>query len=106
MHDEAGVARAYDKASESLAKYGDARTGVEEIIARRPDAANLTSKFQQMDAEIGENAESTPSRRDGKSMIEDISKQAAEIIQHAMEALKSIFTRSGPEPSRPGPSPG
>jgi hypothetical protein len=106
MHDEAGVARAYDKASESLAKYGEARTGVEEIIARRPDAANLTSKFQQMDAEIGEKAESTPSRRDGKSMIEDISKQAAEIIQHAMEALKSIFTRSGPEPSRSGPSPG
>ena len=106
MHDEAGVARAYDKAAESLANYGEARTGVEEIIARRPDAANLTAKFQQMDAEIGERAESTPSRREGKSMIEDISRQAAEIIQHAMEALKSIFTRSGPEPSRPSPSPG
>jgi hypothetical protein len=106
MHDEAGVARAYDKAAESLAKYGEARTGVEEIIARRPDATNLTAKFQQMDAEIGEKAESTPSRREGKSMIEDISKQAAELMQHAMEALKSIFTRSGAEPSRPSPSPG
>jgi hypothetical protein len=105
LHDEAGAARAYDKAAESLAKYGEARTGVEEIIARRPDAANLTAKFQQMDAEIGEKAESTPSRREGKSMIEDISKQAAEIIQHAVEAIKSIFTRSGPEASRPGPSP-
>lgn len=105
MHDEAGAARAYDKAAESLARYGEARTGVEEIIARRPDAANLTAKFQQMDAEIGEKAESTPSRREGKSMIEDISKQAAEIIQHAVEALKSIFTRSGPAPNSPGPSP-
>lgn len=105
LHDEAGAARAYDKAAESLAKYGEARTGVEEIIARRPDAANLTAKFQQMDAEIGEKAESTPSRREGRSMIEDISKQAAEIIQHAIEAIKSIFTLSGPEASRPGPSP-
>jgi hypothetical protein len=105
MHDEAGAARAYDKAAESLARYGEARTGVEEIIARRPDAANLTAKFQQMDAEIGEKAESTPSRREGKNMIEDISRQAAEIIQHAIEAIKSVFTRSGPEASRPGPSP-
>jgi len=105
LHDETGVARAYDKAAESLARYGEARIGVEEIIARRPDAANLTAKFQQMDAEIGEKAESTPSRREGKSMIEDITKQAAEIIQHAVEALKSVFSRSGASPSRPGPSP-
>ncbi|HET6607473.1 MAG TPA: hypothetical protein VFG62_12415 [Rhodopila sp.] len=105
LHDETGVARAYDKAAESLARYGEARTGVEEIIARRPDAANLTAKFQQLDAEIGEKAESTPSRREGKSMIEDITKQAAEIIQHAVEALKSVFSRSGASPNRPGPSP-
>ncbi|GAB0119828.1 hypothetical protein [Acidisoma sp. 7E03] len=105
MHDEAGVARAYDKAAESVARYGEARSGVEEIIARRPDAANLTAKFQQMDAEIGEKAESTPSRREGKSMIEDISKQAAEIIRHAVEAIKSVFTRPGAAASGPGPSP-
>ncbi|MDE1905076.1 MAG: hypothetical protein KGH75_01315 [Rhodospirillales bacterium] len=104
--EEKGFANAYDKAAEALAKYGEARTGVEQIIARRPDAANLTAKFQQLDAEIGEKAEGTPSRREGKSSLEDISKQAAEIIQKAVESVKSFFNPNGPEnASRPGPSP-
>jgi hypothetical protein len=106
LHEDTGFARAYDKAAEALARYGEARTGVEQIIARRPDAANLTAKFQQLDAEIGENAESTPSRREGKNALEDISKQAAEIIQKAVESVKSFFNPQGPEnTSRPSPSP-
>ena len=76
LNEEKGFAQAYDKAAEALARYGDARVGVEQIISRRPDAANLTSKFQQLDAEIGEKAEGTPSRREGKNALEDISKQA------------------------------
>jgi hypothetical protein len=104
--EEKGFANAYDKAAEALAKYGEARTGVEQIIARRPDAANITAKFERLDAEIGEKAESTPSRREGKTSLEDISKQAAEIIQKAVEAVKSYFTPKGPEnTNRPGPSP-
>jgi hypothetical protein len=106
LHDEKGFAQAYDKAAEALAKYGEARVGVEQIISRRPDAANLTSKFQQLDAEIGEKAEGTPSRREGKNALEDISKQAAEIIQKAVEGVKSFFNKAGPEnTSRPSPSP-
>jgi hypothetical protein len=107
LSEEKGVANAYDKAAEALAKYGEARTGVEQIIARRPDAANLTAKFQQLDAEIGEKAESTPSRREGKNSLEDIAKQAAEIIQKAVETVKSFFNpQQGPESTnRPGPSP-
>lgn len=106
LNEEKGFSQAYDKAAEALAKYGEARTGVEQIIARRPDAANLTAKFQQLDAEIGEKAENTPSRREGKSALEDISKQAAEIIQKAVEAVKSFFNPHGPDNNRPpGPSP-
>jgi hypothetical protein len=105
LKDETGFARAYDQAAEALAKYGEARTGVERIIAHRPDAANLTAKFQQLDAEIGEAAGSAPSRREGKNMIDDISKQAGEIIQRALDAVKSFFTSPGLQASRPGPSP-
>jgi hypothetical protein len=107
LSEEKGVSNAYDKAAEALAKYGEARTGVEQIIARRPDAANLTAKFQQLDAEIGEKAESTPSRREGKNSLEDIAKQAAEIIQKAVGTVKSFFNpQQGPESTnRPGPSP-
>ena len=106
LKDESGFARAYDQAAEALAKYGEARTGVEQIIARRPDAANLTAKFQQLDAEIGEAGGNAPSRREGKSMLEDLSKQAGEIIHRAVDTVKAMFTKSGPEVNRPGPSPG
>jgi hypothetical protein len=93
LADERGVAQAYDKAAGALARYGQDRTAVEQVISRRPDAANLTAKFEQMDAQIGEAAGSTPSRRDGKSMIEDLAKQAAELIQRAVDAVKSAFSR-------------
>ena len=45
---------------------------------KRPDATNLSAKFEAFDAEIGEAASSTPSRRDGKSMVDDLAKHAAE----------------------------
>ena len=106
LKDETGFARAYDQAAEALAKYGEARTGVEQIIARRPDAANLSAKFKQLDAEIGEAAGNAPSRREGKNMLDDLTRQAGEIIQRAVDTVKSFFTKSGPEASQPGPSPG
>ena len=93
LADEKGFAQAYDKAASALARYGQDRTTVEQVISRRPDAANLTTKFEQMDAQIGEAAGGTPSRRDGKSMIEDLAKQAAELIQRAVDAVKSAFSR-------------
>jgi len=93
LADEKGVAEAYDKAANALARYGQDRTAVEQVISRRPDAANLTTKFEQMDAQIGEAAGSTPSRRDGKSMVEDLARQAAELIQRAVDAVKSAFSR-------------
>ena len=93
LADEKGVAQAYDKAAGALARYGQDRTTIEQVISRRPDAANLTAKFEQMDAQIGEAAGSTPSRRDGKSMIEDLAKHAAELIQRAVDAVKSAFSR-------------
>ena len=93
LADEKGVAQAYDKAANALARYGQDRTAVEQVISRRPDAANLTTKFEQMDAQIGEAAGSTPSRRDGKSMVEDLARQAAELIQRAVDAVKSAFSR-------------
>jgi hypothetical protein len=105
LTDEKGFAQAYDRAAIALAQYGQSRTGIEQVIARRPDAANLTAKFEQLDAQIGEAAGSTPSRRDGKAMIDDIAKQAAEIIQRAVDAVKSVFSRSAADVSRPSVSP-
>ena len=106
LTDEKGFVRAYDQAAAALAQYGHARTGIEQIISRRPDATNLSAKFEQLDAQIGEAAGSTPSRREGRNMLDDIAKQAAEIVQRAVDAVRSLFTRSAPEAgSRPGASP-
>jgi hypothetical protein len=107
LADEKGVTVAYDKAASALARYGEDRKAVEQIIARRPDAANLSAKFEAIDKEIGQAAGQLPSRRDGKTMLEDLSKQVAELLQKAVDNLKNLFHRnptasasaSGPSPS-------
>jgi hypothetical protein len=94
LETERGVMTAYDKAAAALARYGQDRVGIEQVIARRPDAANLSAKFEQMDAQIGEAAVATPSRRDGKSMMDDLAQKAAELLHRAVDAVKSAFNRS------------
>jgi hypothetical protein len=94
LETERGVGAAYDKAAAALARYGQHRVGIEEVIARRPDAANLTAKFEQMDAQIGEAAANTPSRRDGKTMVDDLAQKAAELLHRAVDTVRSVFGRS------------
>jgi hypothetical protein len=94
LNDDKGFSQAYDRAASALARYGEGREKVEQIIAKRPDAANLTAKFEQLDGQIGERASSTPSRNEGKNMLEDIGKNIAEIIQKATDAIRNAFTRN------------
>ncbi len=106
--DERDVAAAYDRAASALARHGEDRTAVEQVIARRPDAANLSAKFDQMDAAIGEAAGNTPSRKDGKAMLDDLAKAAGELLHRAVVAVKSMVSRSPSaeptaRPSSPSP---
>jgi hypothetical protein len=94
LETERGVAAAYDKAAAALARYGQDRVGIEQVVARRPDAANLSVKFEQLDAQVGEAAGGTPSRRDGKSMMDDLAQKAAELLHRAADAVRSAFNRS------------
>jgi len=89
--DDAGAAASYDKAASSLAAYGKNRTDVQDIIGRRTDNNALTQRFEQLDAEIGKASSSTPSKTEGRSMMEDLSKQAAELLQRAVDAVRSAF---------------
>ena len=91
MADDAGVAAAYDKAAGSLAAYGKNRTDVQDIIGRRGDHTALTQRFDQLDAEIGKAASTTPSKTEGRSLMEDLGKQAAELLQRAIETVKAAF---------------
>jgi len=107
LETERGVTAAYDKAAAALARYGQHRVGIEQVIAHRPDAANLSAKFEQMDAQIGEAAANTPSRRDGKSIVDDLAQKAAELLQRVVDAVRSTFGRSqsAEATSRAAPAP-
>lgn len=92
--DDKGFAAAYDKAADTLGSYAKNRSTVEEIISRRPDAAALTQRFEKLDAEIGQAAARTPSKTEGRSMMDDLAKQAKELIERAVTAIQSVFSRS------------
>ncbi|OYV51266.1 MAG: hypothetical protein B7Z77_04175 [Acidocella sp. 20-58-15] len=104
LNDDKGFAQAYDKAATALARYGQGREQVEQIIAKRPDAANLTAKFEQLDSQVGERASNTPSRNEGKNMLDDISKTVAEIIQNATDKVRGMFSRAPTASASPAPA--
>lgn len=104
LNDDKGFAQAYDKAAAALARYGQGREQVEQIIAKRPDAANLTAKFEQLDSQIGERAGNSPSRNEGKNMLDDISKTIAEIIQSATDKVRAMFSRTPTASAGPAPA--
>ena len=105
LADDAGATAAYDKAANSLAAYGRARTDVDAIIGRRPDAAAAVGRLEKLDAEIGQAASSTPSKNEGQTMMENLSKLAAELVQKAVDAVRSAFSRSPSATSSPSTSP-
>jgi hypothetical protein len=105
LADDKGVAAAYDKAASALARYGQDRVGYEQIIARRPDAANLTAKLEAMDKEIGQAGGEVPSRRDGKNMLDDLSTKVAEMLRRAADSIKHVFNRGASHTSTASPSP-
>ncbi|MBN9560485.1 MAG: hypothetical protein J0H14_07105 [Alphaproteobacteria bacterium] len=107
LETDLGLASAYDKAATALGRYGQDRAGVQDIIGRRPDASAITARFEQMDAEIGKVASATPGRTDGKSMMDELTQKAAELLHRAVDAVKSAFSGSpaADAASRPSPSP-
>ncbi|MDB5403949.1 MAG: hypothetical protein JWQ55_5967, partial [Rhodopila sp.] len=105
LSDDVGGAAAYDKAAGALAAYGKTRTEIEPILARRPDATAFTQRLGELDAEIGKAAAETPSKAEGRSMMEDLTKQAAELLQHAVDAVKAMFSRSPSLSASSSPSP-
>jgi hypothetical protein len=105
LETDRGLAAAYDRAADTLARYGKDRSAAQDILSRRNDTGATVARFEKMDAEIGEAAASTPSRNDGRSMFDDLAKKAAEIVQRAIDAVKSAFTGSPTATSQPAPSP-
>jgi len=104
---EKGLASALDSVSAAVSRYGADRTVADSIAAGRADAPAITARFAKLDAEVGKAASETPSRKDGKSQMEELGEKAAELASKAVEAVRAAFKRTpGPEqqPSA-GPSP-
>ena len=106
LSDDAGFAAAYDKAAGALAAYGKSRTEIEPILARRPDATAFTQRLTEMDSEIGKAAAATPSKTEGRSMMEDLAKQAGELLQRAVDSVRVAFSRAPTAGASSSPSPG
>jgi len=104
---EKGLASALDRASSAVKQYGADRTAADGIAAGRADATTITARFAKLDAEVGKAASETPSRKDGKSQIEELGEKAAELASKAIEAVKAAFKRITSAEQRPsaGPSP-
>ncbi len=105
MIKEKGFAAAYDKASAAAGQYGKDRSAVDAIMAQRPDVDALTSRFQKLDAQIGEAAGSTPGRKEGKSALEELAEKAAEVIAKAVDKVRAAFSNSPRANNSPSPSP-
>ena len=106
---ERDAAAAYDKMSGALAQYGTDRAAVDALASRNTNAAALVGKFEKVDAEIGKAVSMLPSRSDGKSVMDDLSEKLKQVLDRAVEAVKSVFTpaaeRAARATSSPSPSP-
>ncbi len=102
---ERGMSAAYDKVASSLQQYSGDRTAVEAIGARRGTGQALEARFEKMDAEIGKATAAIPSRGDGKSVLEDLGDKMREILDRAVQAVKSAFKPGPRAASSPSPSP-
>lgn len=104
LETERGFAAAYNQAAAALGRYGQDRSAVQDIIARRHDAEMLAARFERLDAKIGETASETPGRREGESMLQEMADKAAEILHRAIDAVKAAFRRSPFAQAAPSPS--
>ena len=104
INDEKGFAAAYDKAVEAVGQYAQDRKAASPIVARSNDAVAVTAKLEALEQNVGERMAAIPSLSDGKTMLEDLRKQAAEVFQAVAEGIKNLFKRVTSSAS-PSPSP-
>ncbi|WP_207783468.1 hypothetical protein [Methylosinus sp. RM1] len=95
---------AYEKAADSLVRYGSDRERIVSALGSHPNASNWTEHFKKLDAAVGEAASSIPKKEGDGSMLEHLGEKAREIVEKVLEKIKAVFHRD-PE-ARPSPSPG
>jgi hypothetical protein len=102
---ERGAAAAWERMAGSLQQYDADRAAVAAIGARQNTAAALDARFEKMDAEIGKAVSVIPSKQDGKSVMDDLGDKVREILDRAINAVKSAFSPSAERNARASASP-
>ena len=100
--------RAFETVENAAKQFDRTRVAAATTAMVRPDRDALMARFEAMDEAVGRAISETPSRHDGKSMVEELSQKAREIAEKAMEAIKAAASRvMGKDPQASvGPSPG
>ena len=100
-----GTAAAYDRMVGAISQYGADRATLDVVASRNPNVAALMGKFEKGDAEIGKAASMLPSRSDGKSVMDDLGEKLKQVLDRAVEAVKSVFNPGAERGPRASASP-
>ncbi|WP_291366612.1 hypothetical protein [Acetobacter sp. UBA5411] len=91
------------EAGDAVAAYGDHRAKVEDVGARRGTGAELSQKFQGLDAEVGEKAGKVPGKEPGKSMLDAMGEKIREVVKKAVTLAANLIRPSPSASASPSP---
>jgi len=63
----------------------------------------VTDRFARLDAELGKGAAELPGKKEGTSMLEEMSEKAREIVKKAIEAIAKLVNPSPRASASPTP---
>lgn len=100
-------AAAYNQVEKTGAQYGRDRLALNaDFSAKKLDAKQLDARFQKAEEAIGEATERIPGRTPGKSAMDELSEKMAELLNRAVQGVRSMFNREATQEQRASPSPG
>ena len=94
----------YDKASQTLTDYGQARAAANSAVHNQPQN-ELAGKLKALDEQIAKATEGVPGREEGQSITERLAEKAREIVDAILEKLRKTFDRTNEPSPSPSPSP-
>lgn len=107
MQSDRVFAAAYNQVEQTGAQYGRDRLALNaDFDAKKLDAKQLDVRFQKAEEAIGEATERIPGRTPGKSAMDELGEKMAELLNRAVQGVRSMFHREATQEQRASPSPG
>ena len=87
-----GFAESFERAAAAVGAYGRQRGAVDEIAVQRGNIDQVASRFEKLDAEVGQRAAALPAPKEGRSMLDELGERVKELVVRAIDAVKAAFT--------------